>query len=289
MPKGANWLTSQIQRLWRRSGARKSIDWKYEIASTFTVQNEIARLDTDQLYNFTLPKVAASPEAVRACQQVLGFEFDDDFADFLNYADGWDSLAVGDGDLFGTQDYKGSDRFIETQKFLKEHADDGGLDIIQVSFDDVFPICMSRFAIDLYVMRKRHIPGTSRVYWFAGYLVDEFPSFLAYNLSRLEEMKTGGQSTKLREILGSTIRSAGDLGGFFEINDKSSYFYLCKVAPTGEPTILKSVRIELSHKGNKADQIEITWTPDEKIMSLRLNNKIIAAYDCDKLEILFGG
>jgi hypothetical protein len=174
----------------------KNIDWKYEIASTFTVQNEICRLDKDHIYDFTLPKVAAKPEEVKECQLMLGFEFDRDYEEFLTYANGWDSFANIDGDLFGTQDFQISNRFSETQKFLEEHAGDNGLDIIGVSIEDVFPICMSRFDVDLYVMRKRHVSGVSRVYWFSGYLVDEFPSFLdffqsmrTYDLKRLEKMK----------------------------------------------------------------------------------------------------
>jgi hypothetical protein len=175
---------------------KQNIDWKLEIVSTVMAQTEICRLDKEGIYNYNLPKLAATPEAISHCQQIIGFEFDEDYAEFLTYADGWDAFAVGDGDLFGTGDYLGSDRFIETQKFLKDHAGESGLDVIEVSIEDVFPICMSRFDIDLYIMRKRHVPGVSRVYWFAGYLIDEFPSFLdffqsmrAYNLQRLETMK----------------------------------------------------------------------------------------------------
>ncbi len=88
----------------------------------------------------------------------------------------------------------------------------------------------------------------------------------------------------MRDAYCSSIRSAGDLGGVFEGDDETNYFYLYRIPPTGKPKILKAMQIEVHHKKFQTDAVEIIWSADENIMSLRINKDVVATYNCEEVE-----
>jgi hypothetical protein len=172
------------------------VDWKMEIVSTVMAKQTITSLDKGNAFQLTIPKLAASEQAIHGAEMRLGFEFDDDYAAFLGHGDGWDFFALSDGDLFSTSDYPEGRRYQEALRIMNLIAKEGALQDTDIGLDDVFPFCASRHSSDIYLMKKRHIQGNLRVYWFAGYLVDSFPSFLdffrsmrAYDLRNIEDMK----------------------------------------------------------------------------------------------------
>jgi hypothetical protein len=158
----------------------KQCDWRLEIASTGAAKQELSNVDKQKIFSFTIPKLAATQKAVLEAQNRLGFEFDDDYAEFLCFGNGWDSFALSDGDLFGTGDYPTSRRYLEAVSIMNLIAEGGVFKDTDIKIGDAFPFCACEHSSDLYLMKKRHVTGQPRVFWFAGYLVDTFPSFLEF-------------------------------------------------------------------------------------------------------------
>jgi hypothetical protein len=91
----------------------------------------------------------------------------------------------------------------------------------------------------------------------------------------------------MQEMYHSSIRSAGDLGGVFESDSETNYFYLCKIAPNGHPTILNSIQVNLNNRVIEGREIDIVWSLDETVLGLKVQERILCAFDCHNLTNLF--
>lgn len=64
-------------------------DWPAKIVELVRVKERIASLDTDQIFPYTLPAVAAPPARVDAFEEHTGLTLDAGHRSFLESADGW--------------------------------------------------------------------------------------------------------------------------------------------------------------------------------------------------------
>lgn len=164
-------------------------DWPAEIGYTYIQHMKLHELDKKGIFNLTAPHLGASIEAVRKTEAKLGFEFDDDYVEFLTFANGWDAVNAMDMNLFSLEDLSGSKRFQTALGTMKIQIGElNRIDEINCDFnsDDVFPIAASEYETDIIYMSKRKIKGTPRVFWFWTTFVEAYDSFTEYFLSNRE-------------------------------------------------------------------------------------------------------
>jgi hypothetical protein len=112
-------------------------DWRQRIVQMILVKQKIAELDTQQLWEYRLPGVAARQEKLRAAEAQIGEPLDPACRDFLGYADGWPAFYHA-MDLFGTGDLIG-DRVHEAAEVLA-YIDDVVFDISGLRREQLIPI-----------------------------------------------------------------------------------------------------------------------------------------------------
>lgn len=159
------------------------MDWKRELVIAHLLKNKISEVDVDGLWENTLPGVAASDEQLASLEQMLGYHLDPQHRQFLLHANGWQSF-MQDIDVFSVDDLKGGGNaaraiaLIESLEPLDSLCGYGTRDLI--------PIAVSSDDIDVFAMTRPHtaIPGT--VFWFAGGLIETFPSFDEWFLSMVD-------------------------------------------------------------------------------------------------------
>jgi hypothetical protein len=159
------------------------MDWKKEIVVAHLVKQKIAEVDVDALWEHHYPRVAASEEVIADAECKLKCALNAEHKSFLAHANGWDCFyqAV---DLFGTEDLVAGPKLNRAMELLESLEDTRplcGLDASQMK-----PIAVSRDDIDLFTVA---LPGSTKpgfVFWFAGSLIDEFPSFSEWFLAMVD-------------------------------------------------------------------------------------------------------
>jgi hypothetical protein len=86
----------------------------------------------------------------------------------------------------------------------------------------------------------------------------------------------------------SAIRSTDDFAGVFEFDGDTGYFYLCRVAPSGEPHILEAIPVSFGEPDYTQDDVVVRWSGDELVVSVMIGGEVRAAFDCDT-RANFGG
>jgi hypothetical protein len=81
-------------------------DWRPAIVRMVEIKQAIYEADTDGLWEYHLPKVAATEDEIAAVEARLGIRLDPQYREFLRYANGWPSFYQS-VDLFGTEDLAG--------------------------------------------------------------------------------------------------------------------------------------------------------------------------------------
>jgi hypothetical protein len=171
-------------------------DWKKEIAIAMYVQNEIEKLDTQGIWEYFLPRVAATEEELARLEAVLGRPLDPCYRRFLVFADGWRCFHQN-VDLFGTEELSGSPKMAAARLML-EHIATESLSGSGLMGANLFPIAASSTDLDLFVIVPVDGAGHGPVIWLAGYEVQRFPNFdefflamVDYNRLRLEKFRRG--------------------------------------------------------------------------------------------------
>jgi hypothetical protein len=158
-------------------------DWKQRIGVMALVKQKLAEVDTEGLWEHHLPRVAASEERLREVEEHLGEPLDPSLRGFLRHADGWPSF-FQTVDLFGSDDFLGSDLFRHAQEML------GFLELEQPAaagpLEGLLPIAASRVDLDLFVMTGRSVSRPGTVIWLAGSEIDRYPSFDEYFLAMID-------------------------------------------------------------------------------------------------------
>jgi hypothetical protein len=159
------------------------MEWMKELVIARLVKQKVADADTQGLWEHPAPSPGAPEERIEAAADRIGVTFDDEHRAFLGHCDGWSGFWHS-CDLFCTQDYVGSERFgramvlMETLEPLHE--------LCGYERDELLPIAVSRHDIDVFAIARSdsHLPG--RVFWFAGQLIDQFPSFSEWFLAMVD-------------------------------------------------------------------------------------------------------
>jgi hypothetical protein len=91
----------------------------------------------------------------------------------------------------------------------------------------------------------------------------------------------------MNEIYDSSIRPCGDIAGVFEFDGVVSYFYICNVNSSGDPTIRNSVLVDVDRRQISTSQIKIVWASDYTIVGLKILSEYYEAFECETGAILF--
>ncbi|MGH8777286.1 MAG: SMI1/KNR4 family protein [Jiangellaceae bacterium] len=159
-------------------------DWRPEIVRMIQIKQAIAEADTEGVWEFHLPKVAATPEELTAVEHGLGFRFDAGYREFLGYANGWPSFFQS-VDLFGVDDLAGGPRMDVARQVL-EAIEPVVLEQAGLFDTRLIPIAATTVDLDLFVMPVVDGQQVPPVVWLAGYEVDRFKTFEDYALAMIE-------------------------------------------------------------------------------------------------------
>lgn len=156
-------------------------DWRPEIVQMVRLKQAISEADVEGLWEFHLPKVAATSDEIARHEALVGFQLDPDYAAFLCYANGWPSFFQS-VDLFGTDD--GPRMEVARQMIAAVEPavlEQAGLDAAQL-----LPIAATMVDQDVFVMPVVDGQLVPPVVWLAGYEIDRFKSFEDYVLAMIE-------------------------------------------------------------------------------------------------------
>ena len=170
------------------------VDWKREIAQLVYIKQVLSEADKAHLYPHHLPKVGASSAQVEKCEKYLGFRLNSEHSEFLVCANGWDGF-IQATNLFGTEDFVGSERFKAAESLLDVYEYNVFLDA-GFARDYLFPLAASELDGDVFAMVKPDCPGAGKVLWFAGYLIDQYLSFSEFFLSMMDYNRMGIEKLK---------------------------------------------------------------------------------------------
>jgi hypothetical protein len=156
------------------------MDWKKEVGIAFLVRQQLS--EVFPVWPLRYPNLAATDRELAQTEQQLG-PLDPEYAGFLRAANGWEAFLHRIG-LFGTADLLGSPRMDRARELLstllplEEHTD--------VTGDEVLPVAVSVDSIDVVLLGPSGRGARAKVYWWAGTLVDVFPSFSEYFLTMVD-------------------------------------------------------------------------------------------------------
>lgn len=147
-------------------------DWKRRIVELVVVKQRLAVVDTKGLWQYCLPKVAATESRLEAVEDHIGESLDSAYRAFLRHADGWPAF-YQTVDLFGSDDLLAGAKAQHAAEMLSYVEDDvlaaGGL-----AREGLLPIAASPIDLDLFVMTRRSTAQAGGVVWRAGPEIDRF-------------------------------------------------------------------------------------------------------------------
>lgn len=160
-------------------------DWKAEIVKGDAIHQRIEELDRGRLWQRHLPEVAASEEEISSAEAALGFRLEERYRTFLRHANGWKSFyqAV---DLFGTANLLGASPMDSARRQLQAIE---ALELeaaLDLNLADVLPIGASALQRDIFLIAQKWSDRPGSVVWFAGRVVDSFPTFDEFFLAMLD-------------------------------------------------------------------------------------------------------
>lgn len=162
------------------------MDWKRELVIAHLVKQKIAEVDVDGLWEYTLPEVAATEDQLQALEARMGYGLDLQHRAFLLHANGWRAFEQNI-DVFGVDDFIGGPhaaRAAELVESLEPLEPLCGL-----GTGDVLPIAVSANDIDVMLMARPHTESPGQVLWFAGGLIETFPSFNEWFLAMVDYLR----------------------------------------------------------------------------------------------------
>lgn len=161
------------------------------------IKQAIAQVDRDGLWEFHLPKVAATSEELAGVERLLGLQLDAGYRDFLGFANGWPSFFQS-VDLFGVEDLTGGPRMDIAQQVLQA-IEPAALEQAGLQDTTLVPIAATTVDQDVFVMPIIGGQQAPPVVWLAGYEVDRFETFddyvlamIEYNARELDALTRGG-------------------------------------------------------------------------------------------------
>jgi hypothetical protein len=149
------------------------------------IKQAISGADTAGLWDFHLPKVAATPEDLAHVEDALAFRLDPQYREFLGYANGWPSFFQS-VDLFGTEDLIGGSR-MDTARAMWDAIEPVVIERARfLPASRLIPIAASMIDLDLFVMEIVDAQQVPPVVWLAGGEIERFETFEAYVLAMID-------------------------------------------------------------------------------------------------------
>ena len=140
------------------------------------------------------PEVRATLRQVKDAERQIGFEFPEDYKNFLLHANGWNCFyqyvdVLPLHDLLNTSDIH---RIIMYNvEFVLEYEPAEGQRLDQ---KNLLPVATGTHNVDTFVLIKHGNPNAGTAVWLSGDEIDRFPSFHEFYLSMLDsnllEVKT---------------------------------------------------------------------------------------------------
>ena len=159
-------------------------NWKERIVQMVLVKQRLEEVDTEDLWEYKLPKLAASEESLQQVEVSVGMSLDPEYRDFLKHAGGWPAFYQS-VDLFGPDELLGSPEFAAARDALLSMEDEALAECGEAP-RNLLPIAATREDLDLFLVAgpEANIPG--QVFWYAGGLIDTFPTFTEYFLAMVD-------------------------------------------------------------------------------------------------------
>jgi hypothetical protein len=151
------------------------MDWRQRIGELILVKQNLYEVDAKRLWEYKLPRVAATEEQLTACEACLGERLSDDYRAFLRHAAGWPAF-LQTIDLFGPEELCGGPIAAHAQTMLG-YVEETVLVNAGFSRKDLMPIAVSTEEMDLFVMTRQTTQSPGLVLWLAGGEIDRFSSF----------------------------------------------------------------------------------------------------------------
>ena len=162
----------------------ESIAWKRSVVEMVRVLQQMSQLDTEHLWEYHLPEVAATAAYIEKVEHSLEERLDSHHRAFLEVAGGWRGFYQR-VDLFGPRDFLGSDQFRHAQELLS-YLEDSVLVDSGFERGDLLPIACSSVNIDLFVIARTSAAAPGTVIWFEGVEIDRYPTFDDFFLAMIE-------------------------------------------------------------------------------------------------------
>jgi hypothetical protein len=164
-------------------------DFRPIIGSIWMLKQKMMETDTNHIWEYHLPEVAATENDLLEAEKHLGHSVDSRYKAFLICANGWRAF-YHTVDLFGTSDLYTGERY-EVGQFVFGCLEDEVLRNSKLERADLFPIAATQRDRDLFLMGRPQTSIAGQVFWFAGEEVDRFDTFDDYFLSMAEYNKRG--------------------------------------------------------------------------------------------------
>lgn len=160
------------------------MNWEQEIAKLVYIKQVLSGYDHRKLWPHHLPAVAATREQIAAAENALGYPLVGGYGELLRHANGWRGF-YQTIDLFSTEDIIGGARKANALEMFGA-VDDGVIRECGIPREDLVPIAASMLDRHLFVMAspRSRLPG--EVLWFAGELIDRFPTFEEFFLAMMD-------------------------------------------------------------------------------------------------------
>ncbi|MBS2965649.1 SMI1/KNR4 family protein [Actinocrinis puniceicyclus] len=159
-------------------------NWKERIVQMVLVKQRLEEVDTEGLWEYRLPRVAASEETLQQVEAAIGMPLDPEYRDFLNHAGGWPAFYQS-VDLFGPDELLGSPEFAAAREALLS-MEDAALAECGEAPRNLLPIAATTEDLDLFLIAGPEANTPGQVFWYAGGLIDTFPTFTEYFLAMVD-------------------------------------------------------------------------------------------------------
>lgn len=167
-----------------KGGRSMSHDWRPEIVRMAQVKQMLNDADVEKLWEFHLPKVAASQDSLTELERALGFRLDPQYREFLSYANGWPWF-MQSITLLGTEELAGGPEMAAAREMLAV-LPTNWIEAEAPGADTVCPIGVTMEDRDMFVMPVGGGQQQPMVLWIAGEVVDRYRTFLDFFLAMIE-------------------------------------------------------------------------------------------------------
>lgn len=170
-------------------------DWRPLIVSMIEVQQALFEADKEHLWEYHLPRVAASEATLARVERHLGFKLEPEYRGFLAMADGWPWFSQSVKLLFGSPELLGSPALLVADAMLD--AAESYLEAqCGVQRRAVFPIAVSPRDKDVFFMQLQDGVLRPPIVWLAGEEIDRYISFAEFFASMIEYNKLSLKALK---------------------------------------------------------------------------------------------